>query len=246
MIFYFSGTGNSEYVAKKLLGSEETLVNIAEALKSKTFAYEIKPEEQVGIVFPVYFYTLPTLVREFIQKIELKGNSYIYSVITCGGGICQAGSVLKKELKARNLELNFVQKLLMPDNSMLFYQIPGNDGAEELIKKADIIIEDIKARIDKRETQKIGDITILSDLVNLGYKACSKTEKFYAMNSCISCGLCAQNCPEDIIRIVDGKPSWEKNKCSKCSACINRCPTKAIQYGKLTIKRNRYVNPKLR
>ncbi|MGI5933052.1 MAG: 4Fe-4S dicluster domain-containing protein, partial [Eubacterium sp.] len=31
--------------------------------------------------------------------------------------------------------------------------------------------------------------------------------------------------------------------CTKCSACINRCPVQAIQYGKRTKKRPRYVHP---
>ncbi len=36
MIFYFTGTGNSLYAAKKLAGEGEEIVSIVEALRSKT------------------------------------------------------------------------------------------------------------------------------------------------------------------------------------------------------------------
>ena len=32
----------------------------------------------------------------------------------------------------------------------------------------------------------------------------------------------------------------------KCNGCINRCPVSAIQYGKKTASRGRYVNPVLK
>ena len=46
--------------------------------------------------------------------------------------------------------------------------------------------------------------------------------------------------------MTDGRPVWTKNKCLKCCGCINRCPVSAIQYGKRTASRGRYVNPVLK
>lgn len=37
---------------------------------------------------------------------------------------------------------------------------------------------------------------------------------------------------------------WGKD-CTGCLACINYCPQKSIQFGKSTIKKGRYVNPKI-
>lgn len=243
MIFYFSGTGNSEYIAKQLKKDDEMLISISDALRSAETSYEVKDGESVGFIFPVYFYTIPSIVREFVDQLKLTGASYVYAAITCGGGIGQAGAVLKKTLGKRNITLSMVKEVLMPDNSMLFYQIPGVEGAQERIQKADALCEEIKRHIDARETLSIGKGTAISGLMGLGYKACSKTKKFYATEQCISCGLCEKNCPEGIIQLKDGRPNWVKERCCKCSACINRCPVSAIQYGNGTIKRNRYVNP---
>ena len=72
------------------------------------------------------------------------------------------------------------------------------------------------------------------------------TRKFRAEATCIHCGKCAANCPSGAISMVDGRPVWTKSKCLKCCACINRCPVSAIQYGRKTVKRGRYVNPVLK
>ena len=128
---------------------------------------------------------------------------------------------------------------------MLFYQIPAKEEGTKRLKDAEVKISEIKEMIQNRAEMNIGSGTILSDLIGLGYKLCNKTEKFYAEDSCISCGLCEKNCPQSVIILKDGKPQWTKPECTKCGACISRCPVQAIQYGKATKKRNRYVNPGL-
>lgn len=243
MILYFTGTGNSLYVAKKLLADGERLVSIADLMKKGEYTIELSEDEKLGIVFPVYFYTIPTIVREFLEKAEIRNAGYVYSVITCGGGTAQASAVLKKLLAKKGITLTYFKELLMPDNSMLFYQIPGTEKAEERLTPADAVISRIREDIGNREASKIGSVTVISNLMGAGYKLCSVTKKFYAEDTCTGCGLCERNCPQQVIKLVDNKPVWAKENCCKCSSCINRCPVKAIQYGKGTKKRNRYVNP---
>ena len=45
---------------------------------------------------------------------------------------------------------------------------------------------------------------------------------------------------------IGGRPVWTKSKCLKCCGCLGRCPFSAIQYGKKTASRGRYVNPVLK
>lgn len=246
MIFYFTGTGNSLFAAKRLLADGEELINIADAVNNNQYKYAVNSGENVGFVFPVYFYTVPKIVNEFVSRLEIDGIKYTYAVITCGGGISQAGTVLKKALSKRNIELNLVTPLLMPDNSMLFYQIPPMEESYGRLNAAEKELTKIKEIINNRTEVKIGTNTFVSDLIGVGYNLCDKTAKFYAEDSCIGCGLCAKNCPQNAIVMNDGKPQWVKSQCQKCSACINRCPKQAIQYGKVTKKRNRYVNPEIK
>lgn len=246
MIFCFTGTGNSLFAAKRLQEGDEKIISIAEAIKKEEYEYEIEEGENVGIVFPVYFYTVPTIVEEFLEKVEIKNAEYIYAVITCGGGISQAGVVLKKQMEKRGYILRNVKPLLMPDNAMLYYQIPTAKEGEERLKKAERKLEEIKGEIKRREQKKIGRSAVVSKIAGKAYRLAGKTKKFYADEKCVGCGKCEKICPEGVIKIKEGKPVWIKKECTKCSACINRCPKLAIQYGKRTAKRNRYVNPEIK
>ena len=61
------------------------LINVADAVNEKQFKYKIADGEKIGIVFPVYFYGLPTIVAEFMDRltIESDGSPFVYTVITC-------------------------------------------------------------------------------------------------------------------------------------------------------------------
>ena len=67
--------------------------------------------------------------------------------------------------------------------------------------------------------------------------------KFIINDNCISCGKCEKLCPLSNIKLIEGQPIWG-NHCTHCMACISRCPKGAIEYGKKTKDRIRYVCPK--
>ncbi len=68
--FYFTATGNSLHVAKKIGGE---LLSIPRMLKEKRFKFE---DEAVGFVYPCYGFGLPRLVEEFILKSEFKADYF--------------------------------------------------------------------------------------------------------------------------------------------------------------------------
>ena len=45
---------------------------------------------------------------------------------------------------------------------------------------------------------------------------------------CIGCGLCAQMCPPQSLKIVDGKPVFDLPDCIRCYCCQEHCPKGAI------------------
>lgn len=62
MIFYFSATGNSKYVALKVAAeTKEEPIAISDCVRKQEFIFEIKDQERIGFVTPVYFWGLPSI-----------------------------------------------------------------------------------------------------------------------------------------------------------------------------------------
>ncbi|MGL4669640.1 MAG: EFR1 family ferrodoxin [Methanobacteriaceae archaeon] len=249
MIFYFTGTGNSLYVAKKIQEIDgDEIVDMGKALNEKKFNYKIKKGEKIGIVAPVYFFGLPNIVSEFINQImlEIDENPFVYTVITCGGNIGNADKDVSNLLKLKNLQLDASYSINMPGNYVMMYDVPNKEDMDSalLLAEKDIakLVENIKIN-KKGDFAKHGPIAAFSFIAKKAYGIFRKTKKFYVTDDCTNCGLCEESCPSKVIHINHEKPEWIGKKCSHCTACINRCPSKAIEYGNSTKKRNRYVNP---
>ena len=74
----------------------------------------------------------------------------------------------------------------------------------------------------------------------LFYALCVSSKPFRGDDRCISCGKCEKLCPMNAVKLVDGKPVWGEG-CTHCMACISYCPTKAIEYGKKSVGKRRYM-----
>ena len=101
MIFYFSGTGNSEWIANQLSkGQNEDLVFIPEALKNEALEFDLQKDEKIGFVFPIYSWAPPEIVLRFINRISLKEyqNQYLFFVCSCGDDTGLTQQVLVKAL----------------------------------------------------------------------------------------------------------------------------------------------------
>lgn len=237
MIYYFSGTGNSEYAAKKI--AKETgdkAENIADFL-NRGFAPQ--SEEVTGIVFPVYFWGLPEIVERFALKIKNSLGKYVYCVITCGADTGAAAQILEKKLERK---LDYAVSLRMPDNYVMMYEPCGAEKSKKFLAHSDKELEEICRNINSKKIggERSFEKTVKSAVLSKFYNLFRVTSKFYADEKCTSCGMCEKLCPDAAIKIKNGRPVWTKPKCQHCTACINRCPQKAVQFGKKTAARGRY------
>ena len=246
MIFYFTGTGNSLFAAKKLAADGERVISMVDAARRREFRYTLAENEPLGFVFPVYFYTVSDPVLDFVRNLTAENASFVYAVIPCGASIGPAGALLKKELAQRGLDLQRVDPLVVPDGALIFYDIDAPEKLSQTLADAEKKLEELKDAVARRRPNRISGSVAAAKAGLAAYHLCQSTKKFYADDKCIHCGKCASVCPANAIRLVDGKPVWTKGKCYKCTGCINRCPVGAIQYGSKTANRGRYVNPELK
>ena len=73
MILFFSGTGNSNYVAKRIADAlGDALVNLNDRIKASDTS-SVETDERVIIVTPTYAWRIPRVVRDWLRKTELRG-----------------------------------------------------------------------------------------------------------------------------------------------------------------------------
>ena len=244
MILYFSGTGNSKYVAQRIadaLGDE--IVNLNDRIKSGDTS-PVETGERVIIVTPTYAWRIPRVVRDWLLKTELRGARLAWFVMTCGSEIGNADRYNRDLCTEKGLACMGTAQIVMPENYIAMFSAPQADKARQIVAKAepdiDRAIADIQADQPFAPTRNKLYDRLMSGPVNpIFYKCFVKADAFIASSACIGCGQCAKRCPMNNVAIKDGKPSWGKN-CTHCMACICYCPTSAIEYGKKSVGQPRY------
>ena len=85
-IYFFTGTGNSLSISKELCNSIKDceLKPISKIWNQEN--HEIS-SEKVGFIFPLYYWGLPLIIKEFTQKVNFDNTSYIFAVVTAGGDV---------------------------------------------------------------------------------------------------------------------------------------------------------------
>lgn len=241
MIFYFSGAGNSQFIAETLSKKlNEPLISMADALKTKNLAYTVERESTLGFVCPIHFWGVPNLVLNFIKEMFLKMNSntYTWVVFTCGGSTGNADKMIAKHLKQKNINLSAVFSIKMTDIFVPFFHIPEKDVIDQTNFEAVKYIDEIVSIINNREygnyDKNKGKFHNLSTFfLYPTYSYYRKTSKFRVSDDCTACRKCEKVCPTNTIEIINNKPVWKKNKCTLCFACLHICPVKAINYGRV-------------
>ena len=225
MIFYFTATGNSLYVAKQL---EEKPISIAQAIHDKNMSYKA---EKIGIVCPVFGHEVPALVREFLEKANFE-TPYFYMILTYGNRHGGAAWLAENMLKEIGINPSYINVLLMVDNFL-----PGFDMDEQkrIDKKVDEHIKMIREDITN-DRQYISPVTdkdraahkeYLTRMAHMPKDAFSNIYRI--TNECIGCEICTKVCPKNCFTMAGQRSVWHSEGCITCMACIHACPMMAIQ-----------------
>ena len=248
MILYFSGTGNSEYVAKRI-GKQikDEVINLFDKIRDRDYT-EICSERPWVIVVPIYAWRIPRIVEEWMLWTPFLGNKDIYFVTTCGDSCGNAAMYAEALCIEKKLSFKGLTTLVMPENYIAMFNAPEKEEAVKIIDRQERRITTIGRYIHAgRDFPKVRmgmKENLMSGIVNdLFYPIFVHAKKFYSTEECISCGMCEKLCPLTNIHMVDGKPVWG-NHCTHCMACICKCPKEAIEYGKISLGKPRYICPK--
>ena len=248
VIYYFSATGNSFKVAKDLAAGLEN-TQLIKICKDNYSLNTNKQYKKIGIVFPVYYYGLPIMVKEFVERMNFHTNCYVYTVATCGGSVGSAISQLKDILKNKSTILASAFSIVMPDNYQVLFSQPSKEKQHKLFnlqqKKIGYILENIKNQSLIFQEDNNIFTKLLGGTIYRTFKPYEKDKNFWTQDSCNGCGICTKVCPANNIVLDNDRPQW-LHKCEHCLACMHWCPKQALQYKKGTIKRERYQHPEIK
>ncbi len=249
-LYYFTGTGNSLSITRELSNQlqECEIIPIAEIWEQdnlETFS------DIVGLITPLYFWGLPLITKEFVERMNFDKCSYIFAVVNAGNaetpGIAfmQLANLLKEKLK----KLNASFFISMPSN----YIVGGTQDPERIQKLLYVkdIVHEIAIKIANKEdtplmtTSEKKAKTIERINKRFHDKVHESDDLFYVDENCTGCGICETVCPMHNIIMKDSKPEWLHN-CQQCLACINYCPENSIQYGETTVGKTRYHHPMIK
>lgn len=247
MIFYFSGCGNSRWVATELGTTlSERVLFIPEELREGG-VYEVAENEAIGFVFPIYAWAAPSIVVQFLRKLCFNRTpSYIYVVCTCGDTVGDAIKAFGKAITRRQWHLNAAFSVVMPETyiNLKGFELDTPDKEVAKIEAARVSLERIVGAVRDRESVfelSVGSLPWLkTHIVQPIFSAFLISDRpFRVDDSCTHCGRCFDVCPVMNIKMEQGKPTWQGN-CVGCMACYHYCPINAIQYGKQTKGKGQY------
>ena len=244
MILYFTGTGNSRYIAEKIAKeTEDRIININDKIKQKDNSF-IKTDGRLIFVVPTYAWRIPVIVKEWILRTEFSDANQVWFVMNCGSEIGNAAKYNMELCDMKKFTYMGTAQVVMPENYIAMFDSPCEEEALRIISAARRPIKKgIAAIKDGKDFPQIKPN--LLDKLKSGptnpvfYSVFVKAKAFYVKDTCIGCGKCSELCPLNNIRIVDEKPVWGDN-CTHCMACICKCPVEAIEYGRISKGKPRY------
>lgn len=246
MIFYFSATGNTQRVAERI--AEQTgdeMVAMPACLDAGTLDFDLA-SGTLWIVTPVYFWSLPTVVEDFLSKATFADVGHAFVVCTYGVTAGYSAGYVQEILGRKGIALDGAFGVKGPDTATFLFDLSDEQKVRTKVDGAEADIARLMTDIDEHATgNRIRNTTpkFAADIARLFYATMRQTSFFTVGETCIGCGRCAELCPVYAIELRDGRPVWVVEDCSLCLGCLHRCPKFAIQYGRQTHKHGQYRNP---
>lgn len=225
MVFYFTGTGNSLYIAKQI---ESNPVSIPQFIHKENQVYSA---DSIGIIAPVYGHEVPQMVKDFLKKATFH-TDYFYMILTYGNRHGGAAELAQKLCEECGIHVSYINVIIMVDNWLPSFDMNEQKAIDKHIpQQLAPILADIRAK--KNAISPVTDVDRAAHqefLARTGKMPADAWQHLIRVtDACIGCGICEKVCPSASIRVVNGKAVHTPGNCQTCLACAHACPQKAIQ-----------------
>ncbi|MDE6239543.1 MAG: EFR1 family ferrodoxin [Muribaculaceae bacterium] len=251
MIIFFSGTGNSKFVARELgvhLKETQIIQLKGETLYDPTKSHLKTDDKRVIWVFPTYSWGVPPVVKRFINECNFDGanDATHIMVTTCGDDIGETASQWRKLIAARKWQTGCAYSVIMPNTYVLMkgFDVDNPELAAHKLDEAPKQISEIARRISENIEGDIltkGSWPKIKTGIIYPYfvRFCMSPRPFKTNANCTGCGKCARACPMDNITMGAKCPQWH-DRCALCLRCYHICPSDAVEYGNATKNKGQY------
>ena len=255
MIFYFSGTGNSAWVARQMAQQLNDHLCFIPDERGGEANYKLRADEKLGFVFPVYAWRVPKFILRFIESMKVENVSYVYFVTTCGDDTGRMDHYFKRAARRKGWDVACGFSVIMPE---AYVSLPGFDVDDKLkenrkLWEAKTRLDDIIAFVSESRKGRFDTIPgrlpwTKSIVLGWFFNTFLMSHKpFHTNGNCNGCGKCAKVCPLHNIEMEEHsektlRPLWHKD-CVGCLRCYHSCPQRAIEYGRFTRGKGQYLHP---
>jgi ferredoxin len=234
--YYFSGTGNTYLVVKKMKETFEKYGIEANMYKIEDSNPEnINLDRIIGLGFPIAELSTYEFVWDFINALPQAKDTKIFMVDTLGGFSGGIVGPVRQIVKKKDYTPIGACEIVMPPN--VFY-IQDEKVCKKKVKKGLKKAEKYAKALIKGKA-KWGRVPVLSDAVYytslLGLKVTETNlnQKLLYLtpdkDKCSKCGTCVELCPIDNIKMEEGEYPENLMHCQYCLRCVSFCPKKAIK-----------------
>lgn len=257
LIAYFSGTGNTERVAREIgrrlqAKGHETTLGAVEKLSLDNLE-----DVALGIGFPSYGCASPAIVRHFVDNLPLATKpvpAFIFSTHAWSSG--NALTDMAERLAEKNVHTVAREAFKCPSNGARTFF-----GPEHFMYKKMVTVDpNLPLRLDafsgkingklaifrKKSFDDPGEKTLSNRFLGLFAKHVME-ERMYRdfkvlEDKCIGCARCVRQCPDDNLAMENGHAKFLRGTdCLRCMRCISICPADAILFGERSRGKGRYT-----
>ncbi|MBN2879353.1 MAG: EFR1 family ferrodoxin [Clostridia bacterium] len=246
-IFYFSGTGNTKWIAEKLSQTLNSNMHTADCYTIEKQNEELtalinlalKQSDYIGFAFPLHGADAPRVMKEFFAMFvsiaaKLRQTSAKLMFLNTFGYVNGMGYFrAKKMLKKCGMPIDYYINFRLPNNSeSKNYKLLGNNMPEKIKGAALSKIDRLVRALEKgrKNIQGIGPHLLPGIVIRklLAEKIKESYNNFIIDASlCTKCMMCVKNCPTQSIEYSKDSFAF-KSACDVCWRCIAMCPTGAI------------------
>lgn len=255
VIYYFSGTGNTWWVANNLYlqlieKKHQVECYSIETLNKDEIRKQVNEAQHIVIGFPVYGSTAPKPMLDFLTDFPNASTNQTVSVFgTHALGSGDSAYHIGLLLSHKGFRVIQTRHFRMMNNFHIpkfrFYKPKNNQKLFILLEKTLPKVKELGNEIDKEVSHIIGNNCVGHFLGNFQRKHIDQVihtvsrEFKVDTKRCINCGKCERICPTKNIRKHEGIYVFDDN-CALCLRCYSQCSTTAILLGEGTKNEDKY------